>query len=110
LEDTTKRVKRDIEKQAGPKAVLQADLKKARDVSIVSLKKQAEERSITERELYIVGCKLKTVLEENDRFYAAIKKLEQDIDNIVEDIEHNVSAKTKLIDDISKHKGKFISS
>ncbi|XP_064623833.1 coiled-coil domain-containing protein 175-like [Lineus longissimus] len=105
LEDTTKRMKHDIEKQAVPKAMLQADLKKARQASMEGLRNQAQERSTTERELYTVGCKLKTVLEENDRFNTAIKKLEQNIETIMNDIEMNIALKTKLHDDISMHKG-----
>ena len=47
---------------------MESDIKKRRSEVLQQLKDQAEDVREVEEKIYVIGCKLKTVLEENGRF------------------------------------------
>ena len=47
---------------------LKTDLKKKRDEAIFQLRRHGEDRQKLEKEIYVAGCKLSSVLEENHKF------------------------------------------
>ena len=47
---------------------LKTDLKKKRDEAIFQLRRHGEDRQRLEKEIYVAGCKLSSVLEENHKF------------------------------------------
>lgn len=47
---------------------MKKDLKKKRDEAIFQLKRHGDERQKLEKDIYIAGCKLRAILEENHKF------------------------------------------
>ena len=80
------------------------DLKQQREVSVQQLQTQATDQSTTERELYSVGVKLRTVLEENDRFRNALRKLEADEENLIRSLEESAAKKDRLVGEVDEQK------
>ncbi|XP_074663105.1 uncharacterized protein LOC141915462 isoform X2 [Tubulanus polymorphus] len=104
LDDATKKVQRDIEKQARPYAEFTAELKKKQLEAREQIKQHAIECTEIEKKIYSQGCKLKTVMEENDRFSVACTNLDNKILDINQQIDDNITAKERLRKELLDHR------
>ncbi|CAH1790807.1 unnamed protein product [Owenia fusiformis] len=96
LEESTKRTKKSIEKLSNPQLEYNAELKEKRKESLDQLKQQAADRKAIEEEIYTVGCKLRTVIEENNRFVEAIDAIETEIKGIHAEMDETEQLKEQL--------------
>jgi len=84
LDDSVKRSVKELDKMKKPKMQLEGDLKKRRADNLSCLQSTAEGTRAIEREIYAVGCKLRTAIEENDRFNQSNTELQQSINDMEE--------------------------
>ncbi|KAF6023696.1 hypothetical protein EB796_017992 [Bugula neritina] len=68
LEDQVKRTKLAIEKAIKPQPELNKELKTHRETFLANMKSQLSEAAELERQVYVVGTKLQTIADENQRF------------------------------------------
>lgn len=104
LEDAVKRGHRDVEKLVRPTAQLREDLSKKRAEHLEQLRKQSEERTVVENKIYSTGCKLRTVLEENDHFFKRNAAFESEIETTEKNMEHTERTQQELRDQLTKLK------
>ncbi|XP_059150037.1 trichohyalin-like isoform X2 [Physella acuta] len=79
LEDTMKRTKREQESLKVPQATLLNDLKENRSLVMKQIQSQADVTNEMEQQIFLAGCQLRMVMEENQRFEKACKKLEEEL-------------------------------
>ncbi|CAH1263597.1 LAMA2 [Branchiostoma lanceolatum] len=96
LDDAVNRAKRQIEKMSHPRGKLQDDLKSGRASALQQLRDHAAEVKSVEQDIYESGRKLEQVVDENKRFKAANKNLQNEIVGFKEDIERNKSQRDRL--------------
>ncbi|XP_050406110.1 myosin-10 isoform X1 [Patella vulgata] len=108
LEEGIRKAKMDKEKKAKPQEKLRGDLKEKRDYYMKLLHEQGEETQQIEQEIYLEGCKLKTVLEENNTFDEACRKLEEEIKDIFEQMEDNDKVKEELTENLLDSRDKLV--
>lgn len=88
-----------------PRENMKKDLRKKRDEAIFQLKRHGEERQNLEKEIYLAGCKLRSVLEENQRFEEGCEKLIKDIADIRQQMIDNEKLKNTLGEKLAENKG-----
>ncbi|XP_067938936.1 coiled-coil domain-containing protein 175-like [Watersipora subatra] len=94
LDDQVKRTKLAIEKTIKPQGEITKELEVHRQTLLSSMKVQLQEAEELERQVYVVGTKLQTIADENERFTesndgmeADLVLLERDLVTCEEDIE-----------------------
>ncbi|KAK3583339.1 hypothetical protein CHS0354_038952 [Potamilus streckersoni] len=97
LSDIINKTKGEKERTEGPLAKVKVDLKQKREEAIYQLKKHGEETANIEREIFVEGCKLKTVMEENQKLRDACMKTEEDIYDLKKQMENNQQYKVRLL-------------
>ncbi|KAL4237583.1 hypothetical protein ACF0H5_002297 [Mactra antiquata] len=104
LEEQIKRLKDKKERMVGPQEKLRNDLKHKRKEVMFQLKHHGEETKNIEAEIYVGGCKLKTVLDENNKIQEGCDQLSADIDDIQYQMEYNEKLKAQLMEELHRTK------
>ncbi|XP_045160947.2 centrosomal protein of 290 kDa-like isoform X9 [Mercenaria mercenaria] len=99
-EEKLKKLKEKKERMTGPQDKLRHDLKQKRHEIIFQLKHHGEETKKIESEIYVGGCKLKTVLDENHKLEEGCKQFTEEIDDIQYQMEYNEKLKAKLLEEL----------
>ncbi|CAC5405056.1 unnamed protein product [Mytilus coruscus] len=89
---------------------LKKDLKKKRDEAIFQLKRHGEDRQKLEKDIYIAGCKLRSVLEENHKFEEGCDYLRKEIEDIHQQMIDNENIKNMLGLRLQESKGHLVES
>ncbi|WAR19077.1 hypothetical protein MAR_000915 [Mya arenaria] len=104
LEEKIRQAKDKKERMADPQEKLRKELKQKRHEVIFQLKHQGEETKEIESQIYGTGCKVKTILDENQRIEDGIKAFNKEIDDLHYQMEYNEKLKVKLLLELANTK------
>ncbi|XP_052058516.1 coiled-coil domain-containing protein 175-like isoform X3 [Mytilus californianus] len=110
LEDSIHKDTMKKQQMQEPREKLKKDLKKKRDEAIFQLKRHGEDRQKLEKDIYIAGCKLRSVLEENHKFEEGCDYLRKEIEDIHQQMIDNENIKNKLGLRLQESKGHLVES
>ncbi|XP_077997710.1 uncharacterized protein LOC144450834 isoform X2 [Glandiceps talaboti] len=108
LQDTARRKKQEIERISRPQDQLKAKLREQRAATLQTMKDQAKDVREMEENIYHAGRKLKAVIEENNRFKMAMKKMDSECDNFEKQTLINAAIKQILQDEVDMQRGKLV--
>lgn len=104
LEEQIRKVKDKKEKMKEPMAKLRHELKQKRHEVLFQIKHHGEDTKNIESEIYVSGCKLKTIMDENARFEEACQQFTNDIDGLSNQMDYNEILKKQLLQELIKTK------
>ncbi|XP_071162103.1 coiled-coil domain-containing protein 175-like isoform X6 [Mytilus edulis] len=110
LEDSIHKDTMKKQQMTEPREKLKKDLKKKRDEAIFQLKRHGEDRQKLEKDIYIAGCKLRSVLEENHKFEEGCDYLRKEITDIHQQMIDNEKIKNMLGLQLQESKGHLVES
>ncbi|GFO41405.1 myosin-2 heavy chain-like [Plakobranchus ocellatus] len=106
LEDSIKRAKETKEGLKTPQEVLRTDLKNHRTRLMSQLKQHGVGMQDLEQEIFTAGCQLRLVMEENQRFEEACKKLQRELSDLEGQRQENEKIKLASQNDLVRQKSK----
>ena len=110
LEDSIHKDTMKRQQMKEPRENLKTDLKKKRDEAIFQLRRHGEDRQKLEKEIYVAGCKLSSVLEENHKFEEGCEKLIKDIEDLQKQMIDNEKLKNTLGEQLAVNKDHLVDS
>ncbi|XP_061172859.1 putative leucine-rich repeat-containing protein DDB_G0290503 isoform X1 [Saccostrea echinata] len=110
LEESIRKTKEEKAKMDIPKKQVKEDLKRKREETMFQLKRQGDDRQKLEQEIYMAGCKLRTIMEENQKLEEGCQKLAEEIEELRKQMEENAGLKVKLEDELEEVKTGLIRS
>ncbi|XP_062612590.1 putative leucine-rich repeat-containing protein DDB_G0290503 isoform X1 [Saccostrea cucullata] len=110
LEESIRKTKDEKAKMDIPKKQVKEDLKRKREETMFQLKRQGDDRQKVEQEIYVAGCKLRTIMEENQKLEEGCQKLAEEIEELRKQMEENAGLKVKLDDELEEVKAGLIRS
>ncbi|KAK3093277.1 hypothetical protein FSP39_013569 [Pinctada imbricata] len=110
LEDSIKKAKDEKVRASGPREALKKDLKKKRDESMFQLKRHGEDRKNVEQDIFTAACKLRSIMEENQKIENGCTGLEKELEDLRNQMEENERIKQKLENDLDGVKMNLVES
>ncbi|RUS81181.1 hypothetical protein EGW08_011046 [Elysia chlorotica] len=107
LEDSIKRAKDTKEGLKTPQEVLRTDLKSHRTRVMSQIKQQGSGMQDLEKQIFSAGCQLRLVMEENQRFEEACKKLERELSSLENQRQENEKIKLSSQNDLTRQKSEL---
>ncbi|XP_070578236.1 coiled-coil domain-containing protein 175-like isoform X2 [Ptychodera flava] len=115
LSDETRRKKQDIDRISKPqshgaptiKLQLRAQLKENRIKTLQTMREQAKETREMEEKIYHAGRKLKSVIEENEKFRQEMKKMDDELASFDQQTLTNATLKEALQEEVARQRGKL---
>ncbi|XP_005098616.1 myosin-11 isoform X2 [Aplysia californica] len=107
LEDAIKRAKKERDGLKAPQETLKSDLKSHRGQVMRQLKKQGTDTQKIEQEIFLAGCQLRLVMEENQKFEDACKKVEDDLADLETQRMENEKIKMMAQGDLQRQKSEL---
>lgn len=93
-----------------PKKQLKEDLKRKREETMYQLKRQGDDRQKLEQEIFTAGCKLRTIMEENQKLEDGCQKLAEEILDLRKQMEEDAGLKQKLDEELEAVKVGLVKS
>ncbi|KAK3733004.1 hypothetical protein RRG08_002609 [Elysia crispata] len=107
LEDSIKRAKDTKEGLKTPQEVLRTDLKNHRTRVMSQIKQHGTGMQDLEQQIFSAGCQLRLVMEENQRFEEACKKLERELSELDSQRQENEKIKLTSQNDLTRQKSEL---
>uniref|UniRef100_A0A2C9KTL3 Uncharacterized protein n=1 Tax=Biomphalaria glabrata TaxID=6526 RepID=A0A2C9KTL3_BIOGL len=107
LEDMIKRATKAKEDLKLPQESLLKNMKSNHSLALMQLKKQGEDTKNLEHQIYLVGCQIKIVMEENQKLENACTNLEQDLAELKCKVVENLEKKDEAEKDLMKLKSEL---
>ncbi|CAL1537723.1 unnamed protein product, partial [Lymnaea stagnalis] len=104
LEDDLKRARKDRDELKLPQVTLQNNLKDFRNQVIEQINIQGKSLQDMEQLIFLAGCQMKMIMEENQRLEMACQKLESDMTDLGQQILDNKRIKKIAEEDLVFHK------
>nr|KAG5712796.1 hypothetical protein BaRGS_007393 [Batillaria attramentaria] len=108
LEDGIKRTNRDKEQITTPQAALREELKAKRTALMHKMKSQGTTTQTKEQEIFEQTCKLRAVVEENEKFGECCEKLEEELADVQQQMVDNEKSIQLLQAELVKQKGELM--
>lgn len=110
LDENIRKTREEKQKMEIPKKQLKDDLKRKREETMYQLKRQGDDRQKLEQEIFTAGCKLRTIMEENQKLEDGCQKLAEEIMELRKQMEEDAGLKKKLDEELEEVKAGLIKS
>lgn len=110
LDENIRKTREEKQKMEIPKKQLKEDLKRKREETMYQLKRQGDDRQKLEQEIFTAGCKLRTIMEENQKLEDGCQKLAEEILDLRKQMEEDAGLKQKLDEELEAVKVGLVKS
>ncbi|XP_022333249.2 uncharacterized protein LOC111130456 isoform X5 [Crassostrea virginica] len=104
LEENIRKTKEEKQKMEIPKKQVKEDLKRKREETMYQLKRQGDDRQKLEHDIFVAGCKLRTIMEENQKLEDGCQKLSEEIMELRRQMNEDSDLKQKLDEELEEVK------
>nr|XP_022333249.1 trichohyalin-like isoform X5 [Crassostrea virginica] len=104
LEENIRKTKEEKQKMEIPKKQVKEDLKRKREETMYQLKRQGDDRQKLEHDIFVAGCKLRTIMEENQKLEDGCQKLSEEIIELRRQMNEDSDLKQKLDEELEEVK------